>query len=109
MNYNELATIYTVSEHSDGFGGYDQERIFVAKIQCRVAPFTVRTIDSAGLLITKSRNKLFTQNKTFMDAIDKNKNIYSDYLIEYKGIMYRKLSIMDAGKCLIIEMETLND
>lgn len=107
MNYNESAIIYTVSEHSDGFGGYDQERILVATIQCRVAPFTVRTIDSAGLLITKSRNKLFTQNKTFMDAIDKN--IYSDYLIEYKGIMYRKLSIMDAGKCLIIEMETLND
>ncbi len=103
MNYNESATIYTVSEHNDGFGGYDQEKVFVATIQCKVAPYTVRTIDSAGLLITKSRNKLFTQDKSFID------NIYSDYLIEYKGITYRKLSIMDAGKCLIIEMETLND
>ena len=103
MNYNESAKIYTVSERSDNMGGYEKTRELVATIQCKVAPYTVRTVNSAGLLVTYSRNKLFTQDKTFID------DIYEDYLIEYKGIMYRKVTIMDANKCLIIEMETLSD
>ena len=103
MNYNESAKIYTVSEVPDNMGGYNQERVLVATIQCKVAPYTVREVNSAGLLITYSRNKLFTQNKTFVD------DIYSDYLIEYKGIIYRKVTIMDANKCLIIEMESLSN
>ena len=103
MIYNETANIYTVSEVSDGMGGYNEEKELKATIPCKVAPFTVRTVNSAGLIITKSRNKLFTQNKTFLD------NIYSDYYIEYKGTIYNKLSVMDAGKCLIIEMETINE
>lgn len=103
MNYNESAKIYTVNEVADNMGGYNQEKVLVATIQCKVAPYTVRTVNSAGLLETYSRNKLFTQEKSFID------DIYSDYLIEYKGVMYRKVTIMDANKCLIIEMETLGD
>jgi hypothetical protein len=103
MNYNESAKIYTVNEVADNMGGYRQERKEVATIKCKVAPYTVRTVNSAGLLETYSRNKLFTQNKSFVA------DIYEDYLIEYKGIMYRKVTIMDANKCLIIEMETLSD
>lgn len=101
MIYNETAKIYTVSEVSDGMGGYNEEMELKAEIPCKVAPFTVRTVNSAGLIITKSRNKLFTQKKDYLD------DIYSDYYIEYKGIIYNKLSVMDAGKCLIIEMETI--
>lgn len=102
MIYNESAKIYTVIEQSDGMGGYNEEKVLEATIPCKVAPYTVRTVNSAGLIITKSRNKLFTQNKDFLE------NIYSDYYIEYKGILYNKLSVMDAGKCLIIEMETVS-
>lgn len=101
MIYNETAKIYTVSEVSDGMGGYNEEMDVKAEIPCKVAPFTVRTVNSAGLIITKSRNKLFTQEKDYLD------DIYSDYYIEYKGVLYNKLSVMDAGKCLIIEMETI--
>lgn len=101
MIYNETAKIYTVSEVSDGMGGYNEEMDEKATIPCKVAPFTVRTVNSAGLIITKSRNKLFTQEKDYLD------DIYSDYYIEYKGVLYNKLSVMDAGKCLIIEMETI--
>ena len=107
MNYNESAKIYTVNEVPDNMGGYDQEKILVTTIQCKVAPYTVREVNSAGLYVTYSKNKLFTQNKTFMDKVDKD--IHSDYLIEYKGIMYRKITVMDANKCLIIEMEALHD
>ena len=101
MIYNEIAKIYTASDVSDGMGGYEEQMEFKAEIPCKVAPFTVRTVNSAGLIITKSRNKLFTQNKSYLD------DIYSDYYIEYKGVLYNKLSVMDAGKCLIIEMETI--
>lgn len=101
MIYNETAKIYTASDVSDGMGGYEEQMELKAEIPCKVAPFTVRTVNSAGLIITKSRNKLFTQEKDFLD------DIYSDYYIEYKGVLYNKLSVMDAGKCLIIEMETI--
>lgn len=101
MNYNEYANIYTVSEVNDGMGGYKEERILVATIRCKVAPYTVRDVSSAGYPSTHSKNQLFTQNKTFVD------DIYSEYLVEYKGAIYRKLSVMDAGKCLIIELERI--
>ena len=101
MIYNETAKIYTASDVSDGMGGFEEQMELKAEIPCKVAPFTVRTVNSAGLIITKSRNKLFTQNKSYLD------DIYSDYYIEYKGVLYNKLSVMDAGKCLIIEMETI--
>lgn len=101
MIYNETARIYTASDVSDGMGGFEEKMELKAEIPCKVAPFTVRTVNSAGLIITKSRNKLFTQEKDYLD------DIYSDYYIEYKGVLYNKLSVMDAGKCLIIEMETI--
>ena len=99
MHYNELAEIYTVSEVNDGMGGYTEERTLVATIKCKVAPYTVRDVSSAGIPSVHSKNKLFTQSKDFID------DIYSDYLIVHKGVTYRRLTVMDAGKCLIIEIE----
>ncbi len=99
MHYNETAKIITVTEEPDGMGGYTEVRDEVATIKCKVAPYTVRDVESAGLPSVHSKNKLFTQSKDFID------DIYSDYLIEYKEVMYRRLSVMDAGKCLIIEIE----
>lgn len=99
MHYNDTADIYTVSEVNDGMGGYTEERTLVATIKCKVAPYTVRDVSSAGIPSVHSKNKLFTQNKDFID------DIYSDYLIVHKGVTYRRLTVMDAGKCLIIEIE----
>lgn len=99
MHYNELAEIYTVSEVDDGMGGITEERVLVATIKCKIAPYTVRDVVSAGIPSVHSKNKLFTQNKDFID------DIYSDYLIVHKGVTYRRLTVMDAGKCLIIEIE----
>ena len=99
MHYNELAEIYTVSEVDDGMGGYTEERTLVATIKCKVAPYTVRDVESAGVPSVHSKNKLFTQNKDFIE------DVYSEYLIVYKGVTYRRLTVMDAGKCLIIEIE----
>lgn len=99
MDYRERANIITVSEVDDGMGGIERKEVVAATIKCKVAPYTVRTVNSAGLPIEYSRNKLFTKDKTYVE------NIYSDYFIEYKGIKYKKISVMDAGKCLIVEME----
>lgn len=101
MDYRENATIITVSEKSDDMGGIEKKEKVVATIKCKVAPYTVRTVDSAGLPTTYSRNKLFTKDKKFL------KDIYSDYFIEYDNVKYKKISVMDAGKCLIIEMERI--
>ena len=99
MHYNEIADIYTVAEQPDGMGGYTEERTLVATIKCKVAPYTVSDVSSAGIPSVHSKNKLFTQSKDFID------DIYSDYLIVHKGVTYRRLTVMDAGKCLIIEIE----
>ena len=99
MHYNESAEIYTVLEQSDGMGGYTEVREWKATIRCKVAPYTVRDVVSAGIPSVHSKNKLFTQDKTFID------DIYSDYLIVHNGVTYRRLTVMDAGKCLIIEIE----
>ena len=99
MHYNELADIYTVSEVDDGMGGYTEEKTLVATIKCKVAPYTVRDVVSAGIPSVHSKNKLFTQDKDFIE------DVYSDYLIVHKGVTYRRLTVMDAGKCLIIEIE----
>ena len=76
MNYNESAKIYTIVEIEDEMGGFTKGKLLVDTIKCKVAPYTVVTVDSAGLPLTHSKNKLFTQNKTFVD------DIYSEYLIE---------------------------
>lgn len=102
MDYRDRANIITVSERDDGMGGLERVEYTTATIKCKVAPYTVKTINSAGLPLTYSRNKLFTKDKSFID------DIYSDYFIEYKNIKYKKLSVMDAGKCLIIEMERVD-
>lgn len=103
MDYRENATILTVSEVDDGMGGLSKKVKEVATIRCKVAPYTVKTINSAGLPFTYSRNKLFTKNKTFVD------DIYSDYYIRYNGVLYKKKSVMDTNKCLIIEMERVDE
>jgi hypothetical protein len=99
MHYNESADIYTVKEQPDDMGGYEEIREYVTTIKCKVAPYTVRDVVSAGIPSVHSKNKLFTQNKDFIE------DIYSDYLIVHNGVTYRRLTVMDAGKCLIIEIE----
>lgn len=103
MDYRESAIIITVSEKSDGMGGITKQEKEIATIKCKVAPYTVKTINSAGLPFTYSRNKLFTKNKKFIN------DIYSDYYIKYNNVIYRKKSVMDTNKCLIIEMERVDD
>jgi hypothetical protein len=105
MHYNEIAKIIAVIEEPDGMGGYTEVREEVATIKCKVAPYTVRDVSSAGIPSVHSKNKLFTRDKDFASETDKIDDIFSDYLIEYKGVMYRRLTVMDAGKCLIIEIE----
>ena len=99
MHYNESAEIYTVVEQPDDMGGYEEIREYVTTIKCKVSTYTVRDVVSAGIPSVHSKNKLFTQNKDFIE------DIYSDYLIVHYGVTYRRLTVMDAGKCLLIEIE----
>ncbi|WP_343336977.1 hypothetical protein TPELB_21160 [Terrisporobacter petrolearius] len=99
MDYREKVEILAVREIDDGMGGFMESEIVIATIKCKVAPYTVKTVDSAGIPKTYSKNKLFTKDFNFID------DIYSDYKIKHKDVIYNKLNVMDVGKCLIIEME----
>ena len=99
MDYRERADIYTVVVKDDGMGGKKETKKKVATIGCKVAPYTVKTINSAGLPFTYSKNKLFTKDTDFLD------DIYCDYYIVHKGTTYKKKTVMYTKKCLIIEME----
>ena len=62
MDYRDSAVIYKKELIEDGLGGYTTKDVGIKSIKCKVAPFTISEIDSAGRLATYSKNKLFTQD-----------------------------------------------
>ena len=52
MDYRDSAVIYKKELIEDGLGGYTTKDVGIKSIKCRVAPFTISEIDSAGRLAT---------------------------------------------------------
>ena len=98
MDYRDSAVIYKKELIEDGLGGYTEKEIEVKTIKCKVAPYTVKSIDSKGREISYSLNKLFTKEKILDDLDD-------DFKILYKDKKYKKVSIADYGKCYMVVME----
>ena len=98
MDYREKATILVTEKISDNIGGYEEIERKVKVIKCKVAPYTVKSIDSKGREIAYSLNKLFTKEK-ILDDLD------ADFLISYNNKRYKKVSIADYGKCYMVVME----
>jgi len=73
-----LQVIYKKELIEDGLGGYTTKDVGIKSIKCKVAPFTISEIDSAGRLATYSKNKLFTQEK-----LDKLLDLDEDFYILY--------------------------
>lgn len=99
MDYRDSAVILKKELVGDGLGGYITKEIEIKSIKCKVAPFTISEIDSAGRLVTYSKNKLFTQEK--LDKLD----LDEDFYILYKNKHYKKESVADYNKCYMIVME----
>ena len=98
MDYREKATILVTEKISDNMGGYKETEIELKTIKGKVAPYTVKSIDSKGREISYSLNKLFTKEK-ILDDLD------SDFSVLYSGKRYKKVSIADYGKCYMVVME----
>ena len=99
MRYNEQAYIVKISNIDDGMGGVTEEYETVQEIKCRVLPYTIRTVNDAGIPTTFSQNRLLTRDKIDSDLL------HSEFLIQYKDVIYKKNSATDYNKCIVIEME----
>lgn len=55
MDYRDSAVIYKKELIEDGLGGYTTKDVGIKEIKCKVAPFTISEIDSAGRLATYSK------------------------------------------------------
>lgn len=100
MRYNEIAQILTIANVKDDFGGFVEESKLYKKVKCKVAPYTLKTVDSAGAPCIYSYNKLLTKDK-----IDSS-ILRNDFEIIYNNVSYKKIAATDYGKCIVIEMET---
>lgn len=98
MDYRERATILVQEKISDNMGGYETKESELKTIKCKVAPYTVKSIDNKGREIAYSLNKLFTKEK-ILDDLD------SDFFISYNNKRYKKVSVADYGKCYMVVME----
>lgn len=99
MDYRDNATIILFKEPtSDGAGGFINQEKERKDIKCKVAPYTVKTIDSKGREVSYSLNKLFTR-QSIVDDLDE------DFKILYEDKIYNKVSIADYGKCFMLVME----
>lgn len=99
MDYRDNARIILIGEPiDDGCGGFIEQESEMIDIKCKVAPYTVKTVDSKGREVSYSLNKLFTKEK-IVDDLDE------EFKILYKNKMYSKVSIADYGKCYMVVME----
>ena len=99
MDYRDNATIILPGKPiSDGAGGFITQEKERKDIKCKVAPYTVKTIDSKGREVSYSLNKLFTR-QNIVDDLDE------DFKILYEDKIYNKVSIADYGKCFMVVME----
>lgn len=103
MDYRENAILYIKQLIEDGAGGYIAQDVEIKSIKCKVAPFSIKDMNSAGGLVVYSKNKLFTQEK-----LDKLLDLDEDFYIFYKDKHYKKESVADYGKCYMVVMERDN-
>lgn len=98
MDYRENAIILVQEKVKDGAGGYIIQDRELKTIKCKVAPYTVKKVDSKGREVSYSLNKLFTKESIVNDLDE-------EFKIKYKDKLYNKVSIADYGKCFMIVME----
>ena len=68
MDYREKATILVTEKITDNMGGYKETEIELKTIKCKVAPYTVKSIDSKGREISYSLN-IFSASEDILISI----------------------------------------
>jgi hypothetical protein len=98
MQFKDDAVITVEEKVSDGFGGYEITRTELKHIKVKTAPYKVEVGEICTVPNPSATVKFFTK-----DVIDEDLFFY----ITYKGKTYKKVSIIDYGKCIMIAGERI--
>ena len=98
MQFKDDAVITVEEKVSDGFGGYEITRTELKHIKVKTAPYKVEVGEICTVPNPSATVKFFTK-----DVIDEDLFFY----ITYKGKTYKKVSIIDYGKCVMIAGERI--
>lgn len=98
MQFKDDAVITVEEKVSDGFGGYEITRTELKHIKVKTAPYKVEIGEICTVPNPSATVKFFTK-----DVIDEDLFFY----ITYKGKTYKKVSIIDYGKCIMIAGERI--
>ena len=95
MIYRDKVNIITKKKVDDGMGGFTENNVTVCTILCKIAPVNISEREVLKSLNPWSSVKFYTKNEI---PIDEDKEFY----LEYNNKMYRKVEIIDYGKCIKI-------
>ena len=95
MIYKDKVKIIVKEKTSDGMGGYTEKDKIVDTILCKVAPYKVIERD-----VLKALNPWTSVNFYTQDNIPFNED--DEFFLEYNNKNYRKVAIIDYGKCIKI-------
>lgn len=98
MQFKDDAVITIEEKVSDGFGGYEITETKLCDIKVKTAPYKVEVGEICTIPNPDATVKFFTK-----DVIDEDIFFY----ITYKGKKYKKVSIINYGKCTMIAGERI--
>ena len=96
MQFKDDAVITYEEKVSDGYGGYEITETELKHIKVKAAPYKVEVGEICTIPNPDATVKFFTK-----DVIDEDLFFY----IIYKGKKYKKVSIINYGKCTMIAGE----
>ena len=94
MRFNDDAIIIREKQIPDNYGGYTIIEEYVCDIKVVTAPYSVGIGEICMVPNPISTIKFFT------DSIDIDEDM--NFYIIYKGVKYKKISISNYGKCILI-------
>lgn len=95
MIYKDKVKIIIKKKTSDGMGGYKEKDQVVDTILCKVAPYKVIERDVLKALNPWTSVNFYTQAHIDFDEDDM-------FFLEYNGKLYRRVAIINYGKCIKI-------
>ena len=101
MIYQDKVNIIIKKREGDGMGGYTEKDEVIYTISCKVAPYTVIDRDVLKALNPWTSLNFYTQDNIPLEEDEM-------FFLEYKGKTYRKVGIVDYGKCIKIVGERYN-
>ena len=105
MVFKDKVSIITESKVSDGMGGYTVDKDTVCTIKCKVAPYNVTEHDVLHIAKPWSSVNFYTKD----DIIETIGDEDAEFFLEYNGKTYKKVLIIDYGKCIKIVGERYHE